>query len=506
MSPAPSPGTPHPGTDTGTDTAPAGSTGTASGARSATAVDPGTLETGGTEAGGGTARTLPPLALRERPGRWLDGYRPEDPAFWESTGRPIARTNLRWSILAEFLGFAVWQLWAITVVFLPDAGFTLTDAQIFWLLSLPSLVGATLRVPYTFTVGRFGGRNWTVVSALLLLVPTVGLALAVSDPATPFWVLLALAGTAGFGGGNFASSMANITYFYPAREKGYALGLNAAGGNLGTAVAQLVVPLAVTVGAAGALALPLAGWIWVPLILLAAWGARTHMHNLSDATGDVAGSLATVKEPHFWVMSFLYIGTFGSFIGFSSVFPKLITDVFPEFSTFTVGTAALSLAFLGPLVGSVARPWGGRLADRFGGAAMTTAVFAVMALLALAVVLTLPLASFWLFLGLFLLLFTAAGMGNGTTYRMIPTIYRVRGAGGAGGVSAERKASAALGLIGAVGAYGGFAIPQVLSLSSGATGGYGTAFLGFVGFYVLALAVTWACYLRPGSAMAAHRV
>ncbi|MCM3687857.1 MFS transporter [Kocuria rosea] len=447
--------------------------------------------------------TTPPLALRERPGRWLNGYRPEDPAFWESTGRPIARTNLTWSIFAEFLGFAVWQLWAITVVFLPAAGFTFSSSQIFWLISIPSLVGATLRIPYTFMVGRFGGRNWTVVSALLLLVPTVGLALAVADPATPFWVMLLLAATAGFGGGNFASSMANITFFYPVREKGYALGLNAAGGNLGTAVAQLVVPIAITVLAAGALDLPLAGWIWVPFILLAAWGARKHMHNLSHAKGDVTGSLATVKEPHFWVMSFLYVGTFGSFIGFSSVFPKLIQDTFPEFSSFSVGAAALSLAFLGPLVGSVARPYGGKLADRFGGAPMTVTVFAVMALLALAVVLTLPLANFWLFLGLFLLLFTAAGMGNGSTYRMIPSIYRVLGLRHQqdAAVSTERKASAALGLIGAVGAYGGFLIPQALNLSNTTTGAYSAAFYGFVAFYVAALLVTWFCYLRRGTEM-----
>ncbi|MFE7630156.1 MFS transporter [Kocuria sp. NPDC057446] len=445
----------------------------------------------------------PPLALRERPGRWLDGYRPEDPAFWESTGRPIARTNLTWSVFAEFLGFAVWQLWAITVIYLPAAGFAFSDSQIFWLISIPSLVGATLRIPYTFMVGRFGGRNWTVVSALLLLIPTVGLALAVGNPGTPFAVMLLLAATAGFGGGNFASSMANITFFYPVREKGWALGLNAAGGNLGTAVAQLLVPIAVTVLAAGALDLPLAGWIWVPFILLAAWGARKYMHNLSHAKGDVAGSLATVREPHFWIMSFLYVGTFGSFIGFSSVFPKLIADTFPGFSSFGVGAASLSLAFLGPLVGSVSRPYGGRLADRFGGAPMTVAVFAVMALLALAVVLTLPLANFWLFLGLFLLLFTAAGMGNGSTYRMIPSIYRVLGLRRRqdAAVSTERKASAALGLIGAVGAYGGFLIPQALNLSNSTTGAYSAAFYGFVAFYVVALAVTWCCYLRPGTEM-----
>uniref|UniRef100_UPI00404A98A4 MFS transporter n=1 Tax=Georgenia sp. M64 TaxID=3120520 RepID=UPI00404A98A4 len=469
-----------------------------------------------------------PSGLRERPGRWLDGWDPEDEGFWASTGRSIAGTNLRWSIFCEFLGFVVWQLWSIVAVQLPAVGFDLTTAQVFWLISMPSLVGATLRIPYTFMVPLVGGRNWTVVSALLLLVPTVGLAVAVSDPGTSFATLLLLAGLAGFGGGNFASSMANITYFYPAREKGWALGLNAAGGNLGAAVAQLVVPVVISVGAAATLNLPLAGLVWVPFILLAAWGARRHMHNLSHARGDVAGSLAALREPHLWVMAFLYIGTFGSFIGFSGVFPKLINDVFPEFSSFAVGGAALSLAFLGPLVGSLTRPFGGRLADRFGGARMTVLAFAVMAVVALTVVLTLPLANFWLFLALFLVLFTASGFGNGATYKMIPTIFAVRGRREADAVASaestadavatdhagrdavaprpavgsERKASAALGLVSAIGAYGGFVIPQVLSASAAVTGAYHAAFYGFVVAYVLMLAVTWLVYLRPTSAFA----
>ncbi|MDO5619095.1 MFS transporter [Kocuria sp.] len=466
-----------------------------------------------------SSHTTPPLklALRERPGRWLDGYDPEDHQQWAAQGQGIARTNLRWSIFAEFLGFAVWQLWAITVVFLPRAGFEFSDSQLFWLISMPSLVGATLRIPYTFMVGRFGGRNWTIASALLLLIPSVGLALAVANPATPFWLMLLIAATAGFGGGNFASSMANITYFYPAREKGYALGLNAAGGNLGAGIAQLVVPLVITIGGAAALNLPMAGWFWVPFIILAAWGAWKYMHNISDAKGDVVGSLAATKEPHFWIMSFLYIGTFGSFIGFAGVFPKLIADTFPQFSTFHVGATSLTLAFLGPIVGSLARPYGGKLADRFQGARITVYSFAGMGFLALAVVLTLPLRSFWLFLMLFLALFVCAGVGNGSTYRMIPTIYRIRGEvaqsersaaqeGGPGVVSTARKASAALGLISAVGAYGGFLIPQVLSASKSATGGYEVAFYGFVAFYAVALVVTWAFYLRPGTAMAREHV
>lgn len=461
----------------------------------ATPASPGALTSPGT-----TARRSAPL--RVRPGRWLDGYDPEDHVQWEGGGRAIAGRNLRWSITAEFLGFVVWQLWSITVVKLPAAGFHLSDTQLFWLISMPALVGATLRVPYTFMVPRLGGRNWTVVSALLLLVPTIGLASVVSRPETPFWVLLVVAATAGFGGGNFASSMANITWFFPAERKGWALGLNAAGGNLGAAVAQLVVPLAVTVGAAGTLRLPLAGWIWVPLILVAAAGALWRMDNLSHARGDLAGSLAALREPHFWLLAVLYTGTFGSFIGFSGVFPKLIADLFPAYSTVAVGTAALSLAFLGPLVGSLSRPYGGRLADRFGGARITVVSFVAMAALAGALAVTPPSVGFVPFLLLFLALFLAAGIGNGSTYRMIPAVYRVRAdrrATATGTVPVERMAAAALGLIAAVGAYGGFFIPQALAASRRATGGYTAAFDGFIAFYLLAVVLTWAAYLRRGA-------
>ena len=214
----------------------------------------------------------PAVTLTHRPGRWIDGWNPEDPTFWAGEGKAIARRNLGWSIFAEFLGFIIWQLWSIVVVLLPAAGFTLSTTESFWLISLPSLVGATLRFPYTFLVARFGGRNWTMVSALLLLIPAVLLGIVVQDPETPFGVLLAVAALAGFGGGNFASSMANITYFFPQKEKGWALGLNAAGGNLGTSVAQLAVPIVVSMTAAFTFNLSLAGWMWVPLILVAVWG------------------------------------------------------------------------------------------------------------------------------------------------------------------------------------------------------------------------------------------
>ncbi|MBP2411486.1 NNP family nitrate/nitrite transporter-like MFS transporter [Arthrobacter stackebrandtii] len=437
-------------------------------------------------------------------GRWLHGWDPEDLGQWTGGGRAIARRNLAWSIACEFLGFVVWQLWSIVVVFLPAAGFTFSSPELFWLISIPSLVGATLRIPYTFMVARFGGRNWTIVSALLLLLPTLGMAWCLGNPGTPFPAMLAVAALAGLGGGNFASSMANITFFYPAREKGWALGLNAAGGNLGAAVAQFMVPLAVALLASGTLGLPVGGLMWVPLILVAAWGAWRFMDNLASAKSDVAGSLAALREPHLWILALLYIGTFGSFIGFAAVFPKLIMDSFGPGVGLSVGPAVISLAFLGALVGSLARPWGGRLADRWGGARVTVGCFGVLAVAAMAQLLTLPLGSFPLFLLLFLVLFTAAGAGNGSTYRMIPMVFALRAADGRTG--AARKASAALGIISAIGAYGGFLVPQLLNASRQATGGYGAAFAGFVACYLVLMAVTWAVYLRPSSAASLGRI
>ena len=455
-----------------------------------------TAEIGTADAG--AARTGA-LTLDHRPGRWIANWDAENKDQWESAGRSIARRNLNWSIFAEFLGFVVWQLWSIVVVQLPAAGFTFTTSEIFWLISMPSLVGATLRIPYTFMVPRFGGRNWTIVSALLLLIPSIGLAMCVSNPETPFGTMLFVAALAGFGGGNFASSMANITFFYPAREKGWALGLNAAGGNLGAAVAQLAVPIAITLLAAGTVNLPMAGLMWVPLILLAAFGAWKYMDNLTSAKGDVAGSLAALKEPHLWIMALLYIGTFGSFIGFAGVFPKLIKDYFPAFSSIGVGTVALSLAFLGPLVGSLARPYGGRMADRMGGARMTVAAFAchgrhhphhdldAAAEELLAVPGPVPAA------------LHCQRLRKRCNVPDDPHHLRHQQPGrksGASTVTTQRLASSALGLISAIGAYGGFVIPQVLNASNSASGSYTPAFYGFVGAYVLMLAVCWFFYIR----------
>lgn len=424
-------------------------------------------------------------------------WNPEDPQQWQATGRTIAARNLAGSIVAEFLGFSVWALWSIVVPQLNKAGFHLSVDQMFWLVSIPALVGAALRLPYTFAVPVFGGRNWTILSALLLLVPTIALALVVQDPSTPFWLLVCVAALAGVGGGNFSSSMANISFFYPEREKGRALGLNAAGGNLGTAAVQFAVPLVIVSGAG--VALDRAGLIFVPLALLAAVFAWRFMDNLGGINTDKRAFARAVQHRHTWLLSLIYIGTFGSFIGYSGAFPTLLKSQFPQIT--------LSIAFLGALVGSVTRPLGGIIADRVGGARVTCVSFVCMAIGAIAAIAGLGSRSFPLFFGAFLWLFAWSGIGNGSVYRMIPTIFSVTAGQDPVGVARAKKAAAGcIGIAGAIGAFGGFLIPRGFALSTGTFGSLVPALWVFVLAYVGLLALTWTVYLRPGSRLARHGI
>ncbi len=432
-----------------------------------------------------------------RPGRWIDGWDPENGVQWASSGHRIARRNLTWSVFAEFLGFAVWALWSIVVPQLNTVGFSLDVNQLFWLVSVPALVGAALRIPYTLAVPLFGGRNWTIVSALLLLLPTLGLAWAVQHPELPFEALLAIAALAGVGGGNFASSMANISYFYPAAEKGRALGVNAAGGNLGTAAVQFAVPLVIVTGAG--LALDRAGLMFVPLCLLAAAMAFTRMDNLSAAKGNPGVYAEAAKAPHTWVLSLVYIGTFGSFIGYSVAFPTLLKSAFPQ--------VGLSIAFLGALVGSLSRPLGGAIADRVGGARVTIASLGAIALGAVGAIAGLQARSFWLFLISFLWLFVFTGIGNGSVYRMIPAVFdTLAPTSDSNRVRARALTAGCIGIAGAVGAFGGFLIPRGFAMATTATGSIVPALWVFIAAYVALAGLTWVTYARPRSALAAATV
>lgn len=464
-----------------------------------------------------TRRPHPAPRPRPRRGRWIDDWHPEDPGFWEARGRRVARRNLVWSVLAEHLGFSVWLTWSVSAAMLAPMGFDFSVSQLFLLVAVPNLVGSLLRLPYTFAVPRFGGRNWTVVSALLLLVPTLLLAVAVQHPGTPYWAFLLIAATAGVGGGNFASSMANINLFYPTGRKGLALGLNAAGGNIGVAVLQLGLPVVVggaglfglVAAGSGGIHLERAGYLYAGLAVVAAVTAFCFMDNLSGARSDARAVAAVVKHRHTWVVALLYVGTFGSFIGYSAALPLLIRLEFhvPTPPPEGTGIDFAHYAFLGALVGSVTRPLGGWLADRYGGARVTLATFAAMVLGTLAVlasvarltpnptadpaVATANAATFPWFLVAFLVVFAATGIGNGSTFRMIPVIWR----------RDPRQASAVIGFASAVGAVGGFLVPLAFGAPwvEDPVAAVRTSLVVFTLFYALCLAVTWAAYVRRAS-------
>lgn len=439
---------------------------------------------------------------------WISEWNPEDEKFWESKGKFIARRNLIWSIVAEHIGFSVWLIWSIVATKLPLAGFHYTTDELFQLVALPGLIGSLMRFPYTFAVTTFGGRNWTIFSASVLFIPTLMLAYFVSHPQTPFWLMLLAASFAGLGGGNFASSMTNISFFYPDRMKGWALGLNAAGGNIGVSSVQLLTPILMSVGLinlyqaapVGGVYLQNAGLMWMLPIAIAVFGAVFFMNNLTTAKASIKNQLAIIKRRHTWIMSFIYIGTFGSFIGYSAAFPLLIKTQFPA--------VTIAIAFLGPLVGSLARPLGGLLADRIGGAIITFWNFIAMAAATIGVLYFVGNKDFAGFLVMFLILFVTTGVGNGSTYRMIPSIFReenlhkVRGQGDAARTMALKTASiesgAALGFIGAMGACGGYLIPSGFGKSIAITGGPQLALMIYLGFYTICLAMTWWFYLRKG--------
>ncbi|CAM2764744.1 NarK family nitrate/nitrite MFS transporter [Janthinobacterium lividum] len=458
----------------------------------------------------------------------INTWEPETPSFWQNTGKATAARNLWISIPALLLAFAVWMVWSVVVVNLPNIGFTYSNNQLFWLTALPGLSGATLRIFYSFMVPIFGGRRWTAISTGSLLIPAIGIGLAVQDVNTGYPTMLILALLCGFGGGNFASSMANISFFYPKASKGFALGMNAGLGNLGVSVVQFVVPLVITFAVFGAwggdsltwvkngvskdMWLQNAGFIWVPFIALSTLLAWFGMNDLASAKASFSEQAVIFKRKHNWLMCWLYTGTFGSFIGYSAAFPLLIKIQFPDVNP-------LDYAFLGPLVGALARVAGGVISDKLGGARVTQWSFLLMIGAVLGVLYFMPQAgegvhtagSFNGFFWMFMLLFAGTGVGNASTFRMIPVIFLTehqRAAAGKGKaeqeqaiVDANKEGAAVLGFTSAVAAYGAFFIPKSYGTSIALTGSPDAALWCFIGFYVSCIAITWWCYARKNAPM-----
>ena len=463
---------------------------------------------------------FPEMQALHQPGvttmpRVLTEWHPEDKAFWETDGRRIARRNLWISIPALLLAFSIWMVWSVVVAKLPAIGFAFTPGQLFWLAALPGLSGATFRIFYSFLVPIFGGRLWTTLSTASLLIPAMGIGYAVQNPQTPYLIFLVLALLCGLGGGNFASSMANISYFFPKAEKGNALALNAGLGNLGVSVMQFLVPIVITAGVFGTLGgapqaiteggqlwMQNAGFIWVPFIIAATVAAWLGMNDIADAKASFAEQAIIFSRKHNWLMCILYTGTFGSFIGYSAGFPLLSKLMFPDVN-------ALQYVFLGPLVGALSRAGTGWVADRFGGGRVTLWTFVGMIIAVFGVISFLPSAgdagSFWGFFGCFIVLFFLTGVGNASTFQMIPIIM--------GGEiprllpklgredqqrQAGRESAAIIAFTSAIAAFGAFFIPKAYGSSIAMTGSPVAALWAFLGFYVLCLALTWAYYTRRG--------
>lgn len=449
--------------------------------------------------------------------RWIENWDSEDVAAWEAGGKKVAKRNLIWSIFAEHVGFSVWSIWSVMVLFMPQAVYHIDPAGKFYLVAVPTLVGSILRIPYTVATAKFGGRNWTVFSALALLVPAALTLYFVQQPETSYTTYLIVAAFAGLGGGNFASSMTNINAFYPQRLKGWALGLNAGGGNIGVPAMQIIGLLVIAFVSKTAPELVCA--IYLVLCGVAALGAALFMDNLANQQTNLKYMGKALKFSDSWTMSFLYIGTFGSFIGFSFAFGQVlnINNLAAGQTAAQASLHAAQIAFIGPLLGSIARPLGGKLADRIGGGKITLYTFVAMTaaagVLAVAgfmddhdghkgasgaIMLTYVLA--------FIALFILSGIGNGSTYKMIPSIFEAKSKSQDELSSVEQAAwsrnmaGALIGFAGAIGALGGVFINLVLRASYvGQAKSATNAFWVFLGFYVVCAIVTWAVFLRRPS-------
>ncbi|MCH8861145.1 MAG: MFS transporter [Proteobacteria bacterium] len=455
-------------------------------------------------------------------GRWLRDWRPNDEAFWRQTGRAVALRNLIFSMLPLLLSFAVWMVWSVVVVELPRIGFQFTTSELFWLAGAPGLSGAALRLLYSFVVPIFGGRNWTVFSTATLLIPTLWMAIAVQDPGTDYAVFLVIALLCGIGGGNFSASMGNISFFFPKRMQGTALGWNAGVGNLGVGIVQAVVPLAIYGGAltfmggdsqthlnGGVVSevwLQNAGFIWVPLILFATVAAAWGQNNIRGVKATFGEQIVIFRRKHAWLLAWLYTGTFGSFIGFAAAFPILLLALFPD-------SGAVRWAFMGPLIGALVRPFGGWLSDRLGGAKVTLWNFAFMLAAVFAVLVLLPSkpgdSGVGGFFAAFMFVFMATGIGNGSVFRVVPTVFltlhkrraqgKDRAARDAAVSEGEIEASVALGFTASVAALGLFFIPALVAISIAATGTPRAALIVFSIFILTCILATWWWYRRDGA-------
>lgn len=430
----------------------------------------------------------------------IERWEPEDPQFWEKTGKSIAYRTTAITTFALLFSFATWFTWSAVVVHLNNIGFKLSVSELFWLAAMPGLSGATLRFIYSFLILRFGTRTVVTLGTATMIIPAIGLGLGVQNPATPYWVLMTLAALAGFGGGNFASFMSSTSLYFPRSQQGTALGIQAGIGNFGVSLVQFTIPIVITMSVFGTLGgdaatwasgsatkpmwLQNAGFIWVIPVVIATVLCWTGLVNL-PIRRPIGKQLVIFGRKHTWVMLLLYIMTFGSFSGFSASFPLLIREVFGSFPN---APAPLAFAFLGPLIGSLVRPPAGWISDKVGGGLVTLVCSILLMVGAIGVTFsTSPqsAADFAPFLFWMLLLFLASGVGNGSTFQQIPFIFPPQEAGPVLGFTS-------------IAAYGSFIFPVLFGWALSSFGTPNMAFYIFFAFYAICLVLNWWYYTRPG--------
>ncbi len=424
----------------------------------------------------------------------ITDWRPEDKEFWDERGKKVANKNLLISVFALILAFSVWQLWSVTAVRLNEVGFNFTQAELFTLAALPGLSGATLRFVYTFLPSLMGGKKTTLLTTAVLLIPAIGIGFAVQNPETSYTTMMILAILCGLGGGNLTSSTGTLSPFFPKSKKGTANGINVGIGNLGVSLVQFVAPVVIGIGFIGVLTgdgqvladgsvlyLQNAAFIWVVPLILSFFTTLFFMDEVPMIKPSIVTQLQVLKMKHMWVMTWLYIMCFGSFIGFSAAFPLLIRSEFPEINV-------MSFSFLGALVGASIRPFGGWISDKVNsGAKVTLWTIVVMIFATISIIYFLQAGIFLGFLLSFLVLFGATGTANGSTFRMIPYIFE------------EKHAVPVLGMSAAIAAYGAFFIPKIFGWSIEKTGAANLALYFFIGYYVISLVICWYFYARKNA-------
>jgi NNP family nitrate/nitrite transporter-like MFS transporter len=435
-------------------------------------------------------------------GTWLARWEPEDEKFWESSGKKLAWSTLWITTANLIMAFIVWFAVSALVVRLPGIGFKLSTTQLFWLAAMPGLAGGTLRIIHTFLVPLYGTRHVVSISTLSLLIPAVGWFYAVQDPTTPYWVLLTLAFLAGLGGGNFSSFMPSTSMFFPKRLQGTALAIQAGIGNFGVSVVQFLTPWIIGFAAFGALlgepqtftkgAATQPIWLQnataIYVLPIAVFGVLAwFMLRSVPVRANFREQLDIFNKKHAFFMTLLYIMTFGSFSGFSATFPLLIRQLF---GSLPGAPDPLAYAFLGPLVGSVARVLAGPVSDRLGGARVTQ--LAGLGMLACTVGVTFytqpaSMADFPYFVGFMLGIFVFAGIGNASTFKQMPMLFPPRQAGGV------------IGWTGAMAAYGPFACGLMLGYSIDFFGSPNAFFYWAVFFFAVCVAINWWYYARKGA-------